>query len=288
MIKDIEELRTDLLGEDSFLGQTNEFLGNAQDKVDSVGRFSLGSVDVGDESYDITIGNAAGDISTIIAAIIQEVRKWVLRKITTGANQVTGRVPLSARYIANEAMDKGLTTVTCFIANILKNLEEMIANILKSLVDKILNATECLVENVVGGIIGTILGNLTAVINSILSKISGIIGELGGVVGEIAELTGEMLDFVISILDLFLCKKENLCPDTSTWDFLAGSKPSSLPTLDGAKIFNKAKSVTQSVANSVGNITSDLKEGYDDLTGEPFRELILKKMMELYLMYLNK
>ena len=50
-----------------FLDQTNEFLGNAQDKVDSVSRFSLGSVDVGDESYDITIGNAAGDISTIIA-----------------------------------------------------------------------------------------------------------------------------------------------------------------------------------------------------------------------------
>ena len=38
---------------------------------------------------------------------IQEVRKWVLRKITTGANHI-GRVPLSARYIANEAMDKGL------------------------------------------------------------------------------------------------------------------------------------------------------------------------------------
>ena len=281
MIKDIEELKTDLLGEDSFLGQANEFLGDAQEAVDGVGDFSLGSVTLGEgdqqETYDITIGNAAGDISTIIAAIIQEVRKWVLRKITTGANQVTGRVPLSARYIANEAMDKGLTTVTCFIANILKNLEEMIANILKSLVDKILNATECLVENVVGGIIGTILGNLTAVINGILSKISGIIGTLSGVVGDIAELTGEMLDFVISILDLFLCKKENLCPDTSTWDFLAGSKPASMPSLDGMKIFNKAKSVTQSVANSVGNITADIKEEYDELTGEGFREVILKK-----------
>ena len=277
MIKDVQELKDDLLGEDSFLGQANEFLGDAQDKVDSAGRFSLGSVDVGGESYDITIGNAAGDISKIIAAIIQEVRKWVLRKITTGANQVTGRVPLAGRYIANEAMDKGLTTVTCFIANILKNLEEMIANILKGIVDKILNATECLVENVIGGIVGTVLGNLTAVINGVLSKISGIISQVGGVVGEIAELTGEMLDFVISILDLFLCKKENLCPDTSTWDFLAGSKPSSLPTLDGMKIFNKAKSVTQSIVSTVGNITADIKEEYDELTGEGFRELILKK-----------
>ena len=152
----------------------------------------------------------------------------------------------------------------------------MIANILKGIIDKILNTAECLVENIVGGIIGNILGNLTGVINSIISKISGIIGSLGGAVGSIIELTGDMLDFVIDILDIFECKKENICPDTSTWDFLAGSKPSSLPTLDGAKIFNKAKSVTQSVANSVGNITSDLKKGYDDL-GEPFTELILKK-----------
>ena len=277
MIKDIEELRTELLGEDSFLGQANEFLGEAQAKADSVGRFSFASVDVGGESYDITIGNAAGDISTIIAAIIQEVRKWVLRKITTGANQVTGRVPLAGRYVANEAMDKGLTTTTCFIANILKNLEEMIANILKGIVDKILNATECLVENVIGGIVGTVLGNMTAVINGILSKISGIISQVGGVVGEIAELTGEMLDFVISILDLFLCKKKNICPDTSTWDFLAGSKPASLPTLDGVKIFNKAKSVTESIVSTVGNITADIKEEYNELTGEGFRELILTK-----------
>ena len=277
MIKDIEELKTELLGEDSILGQANEFLGNAQDKVDSVGRFSIGSVDVGGESYDITIGNAAGDISTVIAAIVQEVRKWVLRKITTAANQVTGRVPLSARYIANETMDKALTTVTCLIANILKNLEEMIANILKGIVDKILNATECLVENVVGGVIGTVLGNITGIINSILSKISGVIGQLSGTVGEIADLAGEMLDFVISILDLFLCKKENLCPDTDTWDFLAGSKPASAPTLDPKKIFDKAKSVTQSVAGTVGNITADINEAFDETTREGFRELILTK-----------
>ena len=282
MIKDVEELRTDLLGEDSFLGQANEFIGDAQEFIDeTVPNFAFASVTLGEgeeqETYDITIGNAAGDISTIIAAIIQEIRKWVLRKITTKANQATGRVPLAGRYVANEAMDKGLTTVTCFIANILKNLEKMIANILKGIVDKILNATECLVENVIGGVVGTVLGNMTAVINGVLSKISGIISQVGGVVGEIAELTGEMLDFVISILDLFLCKKKNICPDTSTWDFLAGSKPASLPTLDGVKIFNKAKSVTESIVSTVGNITADIKQGYNELTGEGFRELILTK-----------
>ena len=50
-----------------------------------------------------------------------------------------------------------------------------------------------------------------------------------------------MLDFVISILDIFNCKAENICPDTSTWDFLAGSKPSKNKTLDFDKIFKKQK-----------------------------------------------
>ena len=45
----------------------------------------------------------------------------------------------------------------------------------------------------------------------------------------------------------------------------------------GKKIFNKAKSVTESIASTFGNISADIKEGYDALTGEPFRELILTK-----------
>ena len=274
MIQDIEDFRTELLGDDSFLATTQDFLGEAQDTVNNLPSAALGSVDVGGETYEISIANAAGDITTIIAAVVQEVRKWILRKITTGANLVTGKVPLSARYIANETMDKALTTVTCFIAKILANLETMIANILKGIVDKILNAPECLVENIVGGIIGNILGNLTGVIMSILNTVGGIIGELGAAVGEIIELAGDMLDFVVSILDIFKCKKDNICPDTSTWDFLAGSQPSNNQELNFGKIFDKAKSVTQTVAGTFGNITTDIKKGYDDVTGEPFVDVL--------------
>ena len=278
MIKDVEELRTGLLGDDSFLATTQNFLSDANTFVtDTVPNYALGSVDIGGENFEISIGNAAGDIATIMAAIIQEVRKWILRKITTGANIVIGRVSLSARYLANEVMDKGLTTITCFIAKILKNLETMIANILKGIVDKILNAAECLVENIVGGIIGNILGNLTGVINSILSKISGMISSLGGTVGSIIELTGDMLDFVLDILDIFECKKENICPDTSTWDFLQGSKPSNNPTLDFDKVFKKAKSVTEQVAGTFGNVTTTIDEMYNEVTKEGFKEVLFTK-----------
>ena len=174
-------------------------------------------------------------------------------------------------------MDKGLTTVTCLIAKILKNLETMIANILKGIIDKILNTAECLVENIVGGIIGNILGNLTGVINSIIGKISEIIGSLGDTVGSIIELTGDMLDFVMDILDIFECKKENICPDTSTWDFLAGSKPSKKDKLDFGRVFKKAKSVTESVAGTFGNVSTEILQSYDEVTKEGFKEVIFTK-----------
>ena len=51
MIKDVEDLRTGLLGDDSFLATSQNFLNDAQDKVDSVGRFSFASVDVGGRKF---------------------------------------------------------------------------------------------------------------------------------------------------------------------------------------------------------------------------------------------
>jgi hypothetical protein len=212
-----------------------------------------------------------------MAALVQKVRKWVLRKLTTIANAIIGKIPLSARYIANETQDKALTAISCLIAKILANLEEMIANILKTIVDKILNAAECLVENVIGGIIGNVLGNITGVINSILSNLGSVLSGLGASATAIIDLAGDMLDFVISILDVFTCKAENLCPDSSTWDFLQGSKPSNNPTLDFNRIFEKARGVTATVADTVGNISTVFDKEYKKKKGEGFFDVSFKK-----------
>ena len=295
MIKDVEALKTGLTGDDSFLATTQNFLSDANTFVtQTIPNASLFNVGIGTNSisvgtgvgigtetgtdyYDISIGNAAGDIGRIIAALVQKVRKWILRKITTVANVVIGKVPLSARYLANELEDKALTAVSCAIAKVLANLEGMIANILKSIVDKILNAAECLVENVIGGIIGNILGNITGVINGILSKLGDVFSGLGASVGAIIDLAGDMLDFVISILDVFTCKAENLCPDSSTWDFLQGSKPSKNKTLNFDRIFKKARGVTATVADTVGNISTEVLQSYDEVTREGFQEVIFSK-----------
>ena len=83
-------------------------------------------VSVLDQEFDISFINAAGDISRIIAALMQEVRKWVLRKITTVVNNLIGNVPLSARYLANEASDKALSAISCLFYRILSGLEDIV------------------------------------------------------------------------------------------------------------------------------------------------------------------
>ena len=276
LIQDVESLKTGIIGEGSPLGEVAGFLDDANTFVtETIPNTAIGSVDIGGDSIDITIGNAAGDIARILSALIQKVRKWIIRRITTVANVIIGRVPLSVRYIANEAQDKALAAISCLINKILLNLKDMIANILKTIIDKILNTAECLVENVIGGIIGNVLGNITGVINSILSNLASVIDGLVDSAGAIIDLAGDMLNFVTSILDILICKEKNLCPDTSTWDFLQGSKPKNNPTLDFNRIFEKARGVTATVADTVGNISTTLEK--NPIKGQESIEAIFTK-----------
>ena len=250
LIKQIEELRTGLLGEDSFLQTSQNFLNDVQN-------FNVASgIGIGGEEYEISIGNAAQDISQIIAALMQEMRKWVIRKVSSGVNQFIGNVPLSTRYIVNETKDKALSALSCLFYRILLGLEKLVGDILKSIIDRILNAASCLVENILGGIIGEIIGRITGLINSIL-------GPLSGLVGDIINFTSELIDFAIDIIDIIRCPVENICPSTDKWDFLNGSS-SSLEPIDFGQVFNKAKNMASSAANTVGSVTATFDELVDD------------------------
>ena len=148
--------------------------------------------------------------------MMQEVRKWVLRKITTVVNNLIGNVPLSQRYLANEASDKALSAISCLFYRILAGLEDIVARILRTIINKILNAADCLVENIFGGIIGNIIGNIIGAINSILSTFTEVLGTA-------IDFANDLLNFVIDLLDFFKCPVKNECPQTEKWDFLNGS-----------------------------------------------------------------
>ena len=64
------------------------------------------NVGIGTNSYEISLGNAAGDISNIISSLIQQMRRFVIRKATTVINNLIGNVPLSARYLPMKQLIK--------------------------------------------------------------------------------------------------------------------------------------------------------------------------------------
>jgi len=231
LIKDVEDLRTGLLGEDSFLATSQEFVNQVQDKVNS----------------------ASAKIAELTADLVQEIRKYVLRKVNAGINDLTGNAPLSTRYIVNEAKDKGLSTLSCLFAKILANLENLIYDLLSQLIDYVLNTSTCLIENFISNFIGQIVAQLTELINIILEPISSLLGS-------VISFTSEILDFVISILDFLLCKEENLCPQIEKYNPLDGPVVSggSL-TLDINSIFESAKGVADSFQGII-----DIPENIED------------------------
>ena len=209
---------------------------------------------------NISLSNAAGDISRIIAAMMQQVRKWVLRKITTVVNNLIGNVPLSARYLANEASDKALSAISCLFYRILSGLEDVVANILRTIINKILNAADCLVQNIFGGIVGNILGNIVGSINSILSTFTELLGK--GI-----NFANELIQFVIDLLDFFKCPVKNECPQTEKWDFLNGSSAPK-EVIDFNNIFTQAQGLVRDVSTGVGNITTTFESVFDEFGNE--------------------
>ena len=131
LINDVQDLKTGIIGEDSFLATSGKFIKDAQNTINGAS-FNVG---IGMNSYNISIANAAGDIGNIISSLIQKVRQFVLRKITSLVNNLIGNVPLSARYLANETSDKALSAISCLFFRILKGLEGMIGNILSQIIN---------------------------------------------------------------------------------------------------------------------------------------------------------
>ena len=229
LIKDVQKLKSNLTGKDSFLGKRQQFLSEVQ----------------------AAVNNASANISNWVTWVIQEIRKYVNRKINAGIRDVTGNAPLSQRYLINAVTKETLNTTSCLFVKLLQNLENIIRQILNAIIDKVVNTAECVLENLLGNLIGQILSQLTSAINSVLGPISSL-------VGAVISFTNEILDFVISILDFLECKIENVCPTPTEWNFLEGAPPPKLP-LDFNRVFQAAKGVVDSTVG-VLNIPQDLND----------------------------
>ena len=203
----INELQEGLLGSDSFLM-------TAQSQVDTILANPTGLIDqqIANLTKDTALKNAKS-----LAGLVQEIRRWVLRKTTgTLINNASGFAPLSTRYIANLAKNQTLDTISCLFIKILQNLEGLIGNALGALANRIINGATCLVENFIGNIIRTNhFSDYKFSQCSIRIPISNL---LGSVIG----FTSEILEFAKSILNFLECDIENICSKIKRYNPLNG------------------------------------------------------------------
>ena len=233
LIKFVEELRTGVLGEDSFLQTSQEFLGKVQSKVN----------------------DASQAIANAITWLINEIRKEVNRRVNSIVNNTIGNLYLNARYAALEANDEALSLISCLFLKILNNLANIIADFLNSFIDTFLNTGLCVIES----LLSTLLGNI---ISQIIGAVNQILGALSNLLGIAMNLTNDILGFLESIIDLLSCDIEQLCPVTNEWNFLEGGVDSSqfsLSTFDFRGIFENAKSIAET-AIALGEIPGNLLE----------------------------
>lgn len=231
LIKFVEELRTGVLGEDSFLQTSQEFLGKIQSKVN----------------------DASQAIANAITWLINEIRKEVIRRVNSIVNNTIGNLYLNARYAALEANDEALSLISCLFLKILNNLANIIADFLNSFIDTFLNTGLCVIES----LLSTLLGNI---ISQIIGAVNQILGALSNLLGIVMNLTNDILGFLESIIDLLSCDIEQLCPVTNEWNFLEGGVDSSqfsLSTFDFRVIFENAKSIAET-AIALGEIPGNL------------------------------
>lgn len=245
LIKFVEDLKTEVLGQDSFLQTSQDFLNQVQARVNLVSQ---------------TIANS-------LTWIIGEIRKIVIRGVNSVVNNTIGNLYLNARYAVLEANDEALNLISCLFLKILNNLSKIVAEFLNTFIDTFLNTGLCVIESFLSSLIGSILP-------SILSAVNAILGSLSTLIGSAVSLANDVIKFVESIIDFLTCDVQQLCPVTNEWNFLEGGIDSSqftLSTFDLISVFENAKSFSDTII-SIGNIPSDVVDSISGVNGQQIVE----------------
>ena len=190
-----------------------------------------------------TINSAAQTVTSYLASLVQEMKAFIMRKVSTSTQFVIGLLPQNKRYIANDAAySKGgvLDQLACLFQKVLDSLFRNILNFLTKMISKLVNTAQCVVDGIISNFIGQLLGQIMGIIN-------GILGQLGSAIGQVLNITNEVLDFVVSILELLTCEPNPQCAGMENYNFLEG--PNTTESFNLGGIFEQAKGIMDSFTN---------------------------------------
>jgi len=154
-------------------------------------------------------------IGGIMTAKVSSIRDQVFGEVEEKINAFTNKIiPEEIKPQFGEGLRKVMDNIFCLFGNVIAGLNKTIKNFLKSLIGKFVNAPLCAAEQMIGALMGDILGGITDTIGPILSSLTST---LGGALGSVTSLIGKALNG-IGLLFNFLGCDDLKCPLPSRFD----------------------------------------------------------------------
>ena len=243
-IKDVENLKKNLIGSNSILRQSLETLDNAEKAVDAISQALSKQVKL---------------ISGYINNIMKKVQKKVLRMLNQVMNKITAGFPLSGKFANNKLINMAIKAASCAFNLAISEMPNMVGQGLMGVINKAVNTSSCLIENFISNFVGQITGQLSALIE-------GAMGTIGNLLGGVTDVLGSIGDVLSSIMNLLNCEvtPKQGDPVVKEWNILDGGAPVKI-TLNTDNIFAKAKKVgeTFKAATKVPSNIQDYKFKFD-------------------------
>ena len=161
------------------------------------------------------INEIARKIGGIMTGKVNDIRDYLFSEVEEKINAFTNKlIPEEVKPQFGEGIRSVMDNIFCLFGNVIGGLKNMIGNFLKSLIGKLINAPLCAAEQLIGALLGDIMGSINNTIGPILSSLTST---LGGALGSVTSLIGKALSG-IGLLYNFLGCDDLKCPLPSRFD----------------------------------------------------------------------
>lgn len=159
-------------------------------------------------------------ITNLLKTLIDKIRGYVVNKFNDGIKDAINLVPPNLAPTINEANEKGTDAIQCGFNAIISKLIGVVQSLLNDIIDKYINAPMCAVENFIGGVLGSILGDISSTIQGALEQVNGLIGSVSKFLGD----AFSVVDTIFGVLKFITCEEQVDCSMVEDWSFWYGAK----------------------------------------------------------------
>jgi hypothetical protein len=219
------------------------------------------TVTEGIQDVENFINNAINDAAKFISGgvkwVITEIQKFVTNKINNTAKDLYYLLFPNQRAGFKESMETANDLIACLFRKIISNLLKMIGKFLLAAVDRFINVPLCAVENMLGGLLGKLIGLITSALNAILAPVKALLGAF--------DLAGDIINFIVDLLSFLSCEETPDCPEVKEWNIWDGAGSTGTFSLDINSLVGKIKSYASGVSEAINPDNFDFDLDFSDV-----------------------